>query len=276
MLAIDPHPALTEIPQVWHYGLVARWWAEFNTDGPEIGYFQRLIERYGQPAVDVACGTGRLLIPYLRAGLDVDGCDLSADMLALCRETAEREGLAPRLYQQAMHELELPRRYKTIVVCGGFALGGNRQQDQEALGRFYQHLEPGGALLLDNYLPYKDAEEWRYWVKEERQRLPEPWPESGNRKPAANGDELELRSRLAGFDPLEQVATRQIRAIQWRDGQLIQQEEYTLLERLYFKNELIEMLALAGFHDVQVMGDYSEAEASPDSGILVYIARRID
>ena len=27
-------------PQTWHYGVVARWWAEFNTDGPEIDYFR--------------------------------------------------------------------------------------------------------------------------------------------------------------------------------------------------------------------------------------------
>jgi ubiquinone/menaquinone biosynthesis C-methylase UbiE len=57
--------------QTWHYGLVAKWWAEFNEGGPEIEYFQRFIERDGQPALDVACGTGRLLLPYLRAGLDV-------------------------------------------------------------------------------------------------------------------------------------------------------------------------------------------------------------
>lgn len=61
-------------PQVWHYGLVAQWWAEFNESGPEITYFQKLIERYGQPALDVGCGTGRLLLPYLRAGLDVVVC----------------------------------------------------------------------------------------------------------------------------------------------------------------------------------------------------------
>jgi len=135
-------------------------------------------------------------------------------------------------------------------------------------------LEPGGALLLDNYLPYKDAVEWRYWVKEARQRLPEPWPDAGSRKRAADGDEYELRSRLAAFDPLEQVATRQIRALQWRDSQLVQQEEYTLLERLYFKNELLAMLGQAGFEDVQVRGDYTKLEATPDSGILVYLARR--
>ena len=99
--------------QTWHYGLVAKWWAEFNTSGPEIAYFRRFVEA-GQPALDVACGTGRLLVPFLQAGLDVDGCDLSADMLALCRERAEAEGLTPDLYAQAMHELDLPRRYRTI------------------------------------------------------------------------------------------------------------------------------------------------------------------
>ena len=73
-------------PQTWHHGIVARWWAEFNIGGPEIPYFQKFIEANGQPALDLACGTGRLLVPYLRAGLDVDGCDISSDMLALCRE----------------------------------------------------------------------------------------------------------------------------------------------------------------------------------------------
>jgi ubiquinone/menaquinone biosynthesis C-methylase UbiE len=92
--------------------------AEFHIEGPEIAYYQKLIERYGQPALDAGCGTGRLLLPYLRAGLDVDGSDISPDMLALCREKAEREGLSPGLYVQAMHELGLPRTYRTIFVCG--------------------------------------------------------------------------------------------------------------------------------------------------------------
>jgi SAM-dependent methyltransferase len=265
---------MTDKPQVWHYGLVARWWSEFNSDGPEIAYFKALIEKYGEPALDVACGTGRLLLPFLRAGMDVDGCDISPDMLALCSQKAQGEGLRPQLYHQPMHELSLPRKYRTIVVCGGFALGGSRQQDQEALNRFFDHLEPGGALLLDNYLPYKDADEWRYWVKEERQKLPEPWPSTGTRKRAENGDEIELRSRLANFDPLDQVATREIRAFLWRGDELLKQEQHTLLERLYFRNELLEMLALAGFQDIHVLGDYTEHAASADSGVLVYVARK--
>src|SRR5262249_22331503 len=55
-----------------------------NRSGPEIDYFRTFVER-GQPALDVACGTGRILIPLLQAGLDADGCDISPDMLALPR-----------------------------------------------------------------------------------------------------------------------------------------------------------------------------------------------
>ena len=91
-------------PQIWHYGLIARDWAEFETEGgPEAAYYKQLIETSGQPALDLGCGSGRLLLLYLQAGLDVDGCDYSEDMLAVCRERAQKEGLSPRLYAQAMH-----------------------------------------------------------------------------------------------------------------------------------------------------------------------------
>ena len=118
-------------PTTWHYGVVARYWAEFNVSGPEIAYFQKFIERYGQPVLDAACGTGRLLLPYLLAGLDVDGCDISPDMLALCSERAEREGLAPKLYAQPIHDLSLPRKYNTIVFCGALGLGGSARSRRD-------------------------------------------------------------------------------------------------------------------------------------------------
>jgi len=73
--------------RIWHHGLLARWWAEFNRDGDDIAHFQRLLAS-GLPALDAGCGTGRLLLPFRRAGLDVDGADASADMLAWCRAAA--------------------------------------------------------------------------------------------------------------------------------------------------------------------------------------------
>jgi 2-polyprenyl-3-methyl-5-hydroxy-6-metoxy-1,4-benzoquinol methylase len=41
------------------------------------------IERNGPPALDADCGTGRLSFPFLRAGLDVDGSDVSPDLSPL-------------------------------------------------------------------------------------------------------------------------------------------------------------------------------------------------
>jgi SAM-dependent methyltransferase len=260
--------------QTWHYGVVAQWWAEFNTGGPEVPYFQAQIERYGQPALDVACGTGRLLLPYLRAGLDVDGCDISPDMLAYCRAAAGREGYAPALYAQATHELDLPRAYRTAYMCGGFGLGGDREHDLEGLRRLHRHLLPGGVLVLDHYVPYENAHRWSYWPRERRRELPErkPPPESGRR--AADGSELALQARLVDLDPLAQVATYGMRARRWRDGRLEADEEYTLKESLYFRNELVMTLERAGFRDIRVEAGYLAAEPTPDAGVLVYVAHK--
>ncbi|MFL5919057.1 MAG: class I SAM-dependent methyltransferase [Gaiellaceae bacterium] len=263
-------------PQTWHHGLIAKWWAEFNDDfrPHEIPYFQRYIERDGQPALDVACGTGRLLIPYLRAGLDVDGCDLSADMVALCREKAERAGLSPTLFAQAMHELDPPRTYRTIYVCGAFGLGSTRVQDQEALRRFHELLEPGGTLLVDVEVPYADDEVWRYWRKDARASLPQAPGRPKSLQPASDGSELGLRSRVVDFDPLEQRLTYEMRAEQWRNGTLEREEEYALTINLYFKNELLAMLLLAGFGDVVVQGDHNDAEPTADDDFLVFVAMK--
>jgi SAM-dependent methyltransferase len=232
------------------------------------------VEDDGQPALDVACGTGRLLIPYLRDGLDVDGCDISADMLALCRERAEREGLTPTLFAQAMHELDLPRRYGTILVCGGLGLGGSREQDLEALRRLHDHIEPGGSIVLDNQVPYSYGGHWKYWRKDERSALPRPWPAAGERRRASDGAEYELRTRLADLDPLSQCVTLEIHASMWRNGRLVAEEEHVLKMTVYFTNEVVLMLERAGFTDVSVRAGYTDAEPTGDDDFVVFVAKK--
>jgi SAM-dependent methyltransferase len=256
----------------WHYGLVAEWWAAFNTDGPEIDYFGRFVER-GQPALDAGCGTGRLLLPWLRAGYDVDGCDVSADMVALCREQARREGFEPTLLVQPLHELDPPRRYRTVVVCGVFGLGSTRPQDQEGLLRLHDALEPDGVLLLDNEVPYRGHMRWRQWQRGQRGEFPEPWPESGDRKRTADGVEYELRFRAVALDPLDQTVTLEIRAEKRRGGELVATEEHVLSMRGYLRDELLLMLERAGFRDVDVTADYADDPPTFESRFLVYRAR---
>src|SRR4051794_41509306 len=127
-------------PQTWHHGLVARWWAEFNEGGDEVDYFRGWIERCGEPALDVACGAGRLLVPYRQAGLDVDGCDVSADMVAAARRKLEAAGLDAHVWVAALDELEPPRHYRTIFVCGGLRPRAARQRDPGGPPRLYPAL----------------------------------------------------------------------------------------------------------------------------------------
>ncbi len=266
---------MTHAPKTWHYGLVAKWWAEFNDSGPEIAYFRNFVEP-GQPALDVACGTGRLLIPYLRAGLDVDGCDVSPDMIALCREQAKCEGLSPTLFVQPMHELDPPRTYRTIFVCGGFGLGSDRQRDAEALRRFYENLDSGGTLVLDNENPYSSEYPWRLWLEPERAGLPRPWEplEEAERRRGSDGSEYALQFRFVDLDPLEQRATYEMRAGIWRDGKLVRTEEHTLNLNFYFKNELLLLLERAGFTDIVVHGDHRVEAPTKDSDFVVLVAKK--
>jgi SAM-dependent methyltransferase len=267
---------VTEPPQTWHYGLIARYWGEFNDDFRmhEVPYFQKFIEGDGQPALDVACGTGRLLLPYLRAGLDVDGCDVSADMIAVCREKARSEGLSPNLYVQPMHALDLPHRYRTIFVCGAFGLGSDRERDGAALRGFHDWLEPGGTLLLDMEVPYADAKQWSFWLKDGRASLPEAARPPGRRRAASDGAEYALRSRYLELDPLDQRVSLDMRIELWRDGALEAEEDHRLDIGLYFKNEVLMMLERAGFADVVVHGDHVEAAPTPEDEFIVFVATR--
>jgi SAM-dependent methyltransferase len=265
---------MTDDPVVWHYGLMAEYWAEFNNDAPELPFFQQQIARFGQPVLDVACGTGRVLVPLLRAGTDVDGCDISADMLQQCRGKAAREGLQPQLYHQPMHALDLPRRYRTIYICDSFGLAGSRQKDLETLRRCHAHLTEGGALLLNIQAEYAAPEDWELWSSAKRQTLPEPWPEEGRRRLLADGSELVDRFRTVHFDPLEQSMTRQVRLEKWSAGQLVASEQYTLRGNIYFRNELLLMLRITGFGEVAVRGDYGDGPATAEHREIVFIAVR--
>jgi len=260
-------------PQTWHHGLVAQWWAEFNDDGPEIEYFRGWVEGGGGPALDIACGAGRLLVPYRAAGLDVDGCDVSADMVGACRRRLAAAGLEANVWTQAMHELDPPRAYRTVFVCGGFGLGSARARDEEALRRFHRALAPGGTLVFDVELPYSYTRHWPYWLPGGRDALPEAWPEP-ERRLTADGGELSVATRVVDLDPLNQIVTMELRAERHDEGRLVAEELHRLTITLYFRDELVAMLRASGFDDIDVFRGNTLEPPSRDDRFLVFAARR--
>lgn len=263
---------MNDEPVTWFYGLMAERTAEFCPDATQVPFLQREIAHFGQPALDLGCGVGRLLLPLLHAGMDVDGCDISGDMLRHCRDRAASQGLEPRLYQQPMHAFEIPRKYRTIYICAAFNLAGSQDKGLATLRRCFAHLEDGGALLLDIDAEYTWPEGWEKWEPARRKTLPEPWPEKRKRQVAADGSEYVEQQRMLSVDPLEQRMARQVRIEKWISGKLVGSQEYTQQRTLYLSNEVHLMLQVAGFHQITMRGDYTDKPATPDSEELIFTA----
>src|SRR5256714_7695046 len=112
-------------------------------------FYLDMIRERGEPVLDLGCGTGRLLLDFLGLGIDIDGVDNSEEMLALCRHKAARLGLTPNIRLQRMEQLDLPRRYRTILVASSsFQLLLEPSAARDAMRRFHDHLEPGGTLVM--------------------------------------------------------------------------------------------------------------------------------
>ena len=265
---------MTDEPVSWFYGLMAERVAEFTPNPCQVPFFLREIERFGQPVLDLGCGVGRLLLPLLDSGVDIDGCDISEDMLRHCRQKAATLGLEPRLYRQPMHALDLPRKYRTIFICASFNLAGSRDNGLATLRRCFAHLQDGGALLLDIDAEYAWHAGWEKWEPAWRKALPEPWPEEGKRRSASDGSEYIERQRMVSLDPLEQSMVRQVRIEKWASGKLVEAQEFSQHRILYLPNELLLMLQVAGFCQITVRGDYTDQPATPDSEVLVFTARK--
>jgi SAM-dependent methyltransferase len=260
----------------WHFGLVARWWAEVNPlEADELDFYRGEIERSGGPALDLGCGTGRLLVPLLKAGLDVDGVDISADMLARARAAAEAAGIdaAGRLAQGTFAGFAMPRRYRTIVCCDSFGIGGDREADEVALANVRRHLLPGGVFTfsLDRAMPDVLAR-----MTAAVATYPAPWPAARDRGRLADGDELELLVRTGAFDPATRVERMDMRARLWRDGHVIEEEAGSLRWSMYFADEVVAMAREAGFGQVEVEGRYTWRPAEPGDETVVVRARAVE
>jgi SAM-dependent methyltransferase len=250
----------------FHDGLIAAWWSQAE-GGPEIDYYRRTIERSGEPVLDAGCGSGRLLIPYLQAGIDIDGSDRSSGMIRVCRDRFEAGGLTTQLYTQANHELDLPRRYRTIIVVGTFGIGTTRREDASALERLKAHLLPGGTLAIDIELPWTDSRLWRAWARPPEG--PRRWRQPMERA-MPDGSVIQLRTRLRSFDPLDQVMTSEVRVSLLHDGTAVREERRPVRVPSYLPGELLLMLERAGFRDVRVTGDYTENPPNAHSEFLVF------
>ena len=214
---------------------------------PDTRFHLERFEGFGRPILEPACGSGRTLIPFLQAGLDVTGFDPSAEMLARCRARAAEAGFAPDLTQQRYEDFAYDRTFGAILIpVGSFTLIDDFAVAMDVLRRFHAHLEPGGVLVIDmqglNFLASTAAKDRRRWT-------------------APNGDLLTLEGDRVVTDWLRQRAEMNYRYERWRDQALVESQIDLMAQRYWGLDEFRLALAAAGFADITVCGGYNRSRA---------------
>jgi SAM-dependent methyltransferase len=225
-------------------------------------YIARAKEARG-PVLEAGCGTGRVLIPTMEAGVDIDGLDLHPGMLEVLKRKAESMGLNPRVVHADMRDFTMPRRYALVTIPFRAFLHLLTTEDQlKALRCCREHLEPGGSLVLNVFHP--SFERLVEPDGEERLEREFPHPETGlpvgmySRRHVDRVNQiLQVEMEIRESDPRGYVgATHSHRfALRW-----------------IYKAEMELLLRAAGFARFAVLGGFDGRPLERDTDEMVWTA----
>ena len=243
----------------FYSGLPAQLYDQFfpEIDEQELAFFIQYIEKLPAPSLEIACGTGRILLPLLERGYQVEGFDASLEMLAQCKQKAEQKQLSPILYQQTMQNLKLPKKYGCIFSpVGSFQQLEDRDDAQKALCNFYDHLLPGGKLVIYLHLPWHNAQTLGQWHQHES---------------ITCGDKKITVSEKMIHEPSEQKFFASYRYDVWQKSECVAKDKKDMTLRWYSRFEFQMMLEKAGFKDIKVSSGY---EDDGPFDVMLFIAQK--
>lgn len=219
-------------------------------------YYLRLCRKAGGPVLEPMCGSGRFLIPLLQSGIEIEGADASPEMLKACRETAARKGLAPVLHEQFIEETALPKKYRLIIIPSrSFILVTKLEAARAALRRLYDHLLPGGMIVLEIDTPRAADAQTGHWT--------------GRWVTRADGATIAFGA-LDTYDAENKVMRSLHKYELFENGRLTATELEHFAMRFYEKEEFIATLMEAGFTDIRATRPYSNTEPDEDDNTIVF------
>lgn len=240
-------------------------------DRQDVPFFVEMAQRGEGPVLELGCGTGRVLIPTARAGIEIVGLDRSHAMLSRCREKLSHEPEAVQSRAQLVHgdirQFELRRSFGLVTIPFRPFQHLIAVEDQlSCLASIHRHLRDEGRLILDVYNPYLPRlVDDRYLV--ESDELPEFTMPDGRR--------VVRRHRTVSRDLFDQVNEEElIYYVTHPDGR----EErlvYRFQMRYFFRFEMEHLLARSGFQIEAVYADYlKNPYGSQYPGELICVARK--
>ena len=237
----------------------------------DVNFFVEMAQQSGGPVLELGCGTGRVLIPTARSGIEIVGLDASPFMLSVCREKLLSESNDVRarvsgLVQGDMRSFKLDREFNLVTIPFRPFQHLLTVEDQiSCLENVRRHLMAGGKLVLDLFnpsLPLLADDQ----LLQEHGEEPEFTTEDGRR--------VVRRARIASRDYFNQITQNElIYYVTHPDGR---QEQFVhrFPMRYLFKFEVEHLLARYDFGIEAVYADYDKSPyGSKYPGELIFVAR---
>lgn len=238
----------------------------------DVEFYLQLAMAAPGPALELGCGTGRIVLPLARSGVQAMGLDLSQSMLDVATQRLAKDdaGVAGRatFVRGDMADFDLGRQFGLVYIAfRSFMMLSTPREQRRCLEAAHRHLVPGGTLAIDLFDPLLD--------RLVPGPMPESWTPMGNfpHPDTLNLVRIEVADRMN--DPLAQVFEETWRFTEVdRAGYVLRQEEEVLRMRWTYRYEMRYLLELCGF---EVLGEYSDYFRSPPAygKEQVWVARAV-
>ena len=240
---------------------------DYRSYDDDIDALLLLADEWGEPLLELGCGTGRVLAPLAAAGHRITGVDLSPALLARAAARLQDPALLRnvQLVEADLRTFDLPRQDFAFAFCVSNTLMHLTTADDQlaALRNAARHLRPGGRLLIDLFNPDLP----RLFAVDGVMELADRWQDD------ATGAEV-LKWSVRRLDLAEQLQeTLFIYEEIFADGRT-QRTACPFTLRFLWRSEAELMLRLAGFVVEEVWGDFEGAPYADGSDHLILIAAK--
>jgi ubiquinone/menaquinone biosynthesis C-methylase UbiE len=120
----------------------------------DIPFYTQEARKAGGKVLEVGCGTGRVYLELLKAGIEAFGLDLSAQMLQVLERKATALNLHPNVQVADMRNFKIKAKFSLIMIPFRAFLHNLTVEDQLlTLKNCRRHLADNGKLMLNFFLP---------------------------------------------------------------------------------------------------------------------------
>ena len=241
-------------------------------------FYLELAKKYGKDGViDVACGTGAVLLYLAQHGVMADGTDLSEAMCRVCSEKAVAQNLKLRIFPGNMTSFDAVRKYSLVIIArSGFMHLPDQKSQRAALENLNRHLVPGGILTLNTFDP---------WPPVQAQQISTKPDDYTFRLEYVNSDGYREKIYNAiSYNPYTQIMSGNWKFETYDDeGKIIGERVRPLTMRQTYRWEMFLLAELCGFEVVDIYRGYKgdkEDLNDPESAAkyrsnLIWILKKI-